>query len=72
MKSVYNQQEIAAICKVPVTTVEEWLSSGRIKSFEPVQGMGNRLAKADAVIEFLKQDGIPTDNLDERAKGNPA
>ena len=68
MKSFYNDREIAAICKVSIETAREWLTSGRIKSFESYKSSGNYLAKGEALVTFLNEEGMPSDNLEQRAK----
>src|SRR5438093_3744273 len=63
MKSVFTTGEAAEICKVSQQTIIRCVDSGRLKGFR-VPGSRFRRIPRDALIAFMKDNGIPPDSLD--------
>ena len=63
MKTVFTTGEAADICKVSQQTIIRCFDSGRLKGFR-VPGSRFRRIPREALIAFMKDNGIPTDNLD--------
>src|SRR5438045_9594573 len=63
MKSVFTTGEAAAICKVSQTAFTRCFDSGRLRGFR-VPGSRFRRIPRDALIAFMKDNGIPPDSLD--------
>jgi len=63
MKSVFTTGEAAEICKVSQQTIIRCFDSGRLKGFR-VPGSRFRRIPRDALIAFMKDNGIPPDSLD--------
>jgi excisionase family DNA binding protein len=63
MKTVFTTGEAADICKVSQQTIIRCFDSGRLKGFR-VPGSRFRRIPRDALVAFMKDNGIPTDNLD--------
>jgi excisionase family DNA binding protein len=63
MKSVFTTGEAAEICKVSQQTIIRCFDSGRLKGFR-VPGSRFRRIPRDALIAFMKENGIPAENLD--------
>src|SRR5512136_2596185 len=63
LKSVYTTGEVADICKVSQQTVIRCFDSGRLKGFR-VPGSRFRRIPRDALVQFMKDNGIPPDALD--------
>jgi excisionase family DNA binding protein len=63
MKTVFTTGEAADICKVSQQTIIRCFDSGRLRGFR-VPGSRFRRIPRDALIQFMKENGIPPDNLD--------
>ncbi len=63
MKSVFTTGEAAEICKVSQQTIIRCFDSGRLKGFR-VPGSRFRRIPRDALLAFMKENGIPADALD--------
>lgn len=67
MKDVYSTGEAARICKVSQQTIIRCFDSGRLKGFY-VPGSRFRRIPREALIKFMKDNGIPLTNLDSGKK----
>lgn len=67
MKSVYTTGEVAAICNISQQTVIRCFDSGRLKGFR-VPGSKFRRIPRDKLIQFMKDNHIPLDQLDSGKK----
>ncbi len=63
MKSVYTTGEAAEICKVSQQTIIRCFDSGRLKGFR-VPGSRFRRIPREALLQFMKDNGIPPDALE--------
>ncbi len=63
MKTVFTTGEAAEICKVSQQTIIRCFDSGRLKGFR-VPGSRFRRIPRDALVAFMKENGIPADALD--------
>jgi excisionase family DNA binding protein len=63
MKTVFTTGEAADICKVSQQTIIRCFDSGRLKGFR-VPGSRFRRIPRDALIQFMKDNGIPPDALE--------
>ncbi len=63
MKTVFTTGEAADICKVSQQTIIRCFDSGRLKGFR-VPGSRFRRIPRDALLVFMKENGIPPDALD--------
>lgn len=63
MKTVFTTGEAAEICKVSQQTIIRCFDSGRLKGFR-VPGSRFRRIPRDALLAFMKENGIPPDALD--------
>jgi len=62
MKSVYTTGEVADICKVSQQTVIRCFDSGKLKGFR-VPGSRFRRIPRESLLQFMKENAIPFDNL---------
>jgi excisionase family DNA binding protein len=62
MKTVFTTGEAAEICKVSQQTIIRCFDSGRLKGFR-VPGSRFRRIPRDALLAFMKENGIPADAL---------
>jgi excisionase family DNA binding protein len=62
MKNVFTTGEAAEICKVSQQTIIRCFDSGRLKGFR-VPGSRFRRIPREALIAFMKDNGIPPDAL---------
>src|SRR6476659_8335626 len=62
MKTVFTTGEAAEICKVSQQTIIRCFDSGRLKGFR-VPGSRFRRIPLDALMAFMKENGIPVDAL---------
>jgi two-component system, OmpR family, response regulator len=62
MKTVFTTGEAAEICKVSQQTIIRCFDSGRLKGFR-VPGSRFRRIPRDALLNFMKDNGIPPDAL---------
>lgn len=67
MKNVYTTGEVADICKVSQQTVIRCFDSGRLKGFR-VPGSRFRRIPRENLLQFMKDNGIPRDNLESGKK----
>src|SRR5205809_7661422 len=63
MKTVFTTGEAAEICKVSQQTIIRCFDSGRLKGFR-VPGSRFRRIPREALVQFMKDNGIPVDTLD--------
>ncbi|MEM6315227.1 MAG: response regulator, partial [Planctomycetota bacterium] len=63
MKSVFTTGEAAEICKVSQQTIIRCFDSGRLKGFR-VPGSRFRRIPREALIQFMRDNGIPPDALE--------
>jgi excisionase family DNA binding protein len=63
MKTVFTTGEAADICKVSQQTIIRCFDSGRLKGFR-VPGSRFRRIPREALIAFMRDNGIPPDALD--------
>lgn len=62
MKSVFTTGEAAEVCKVSQQTIIRCFDSGRLRGFR-VPGSRFRRIPREALIQFMKDNGIPPDSL---------
>lgn len=62
-KTVFTTGEVAQICKVSQQTVIRCFDSGRLKGFR-VPGSRFRRIPRDSLVNFMKVNGIPLDQLE--------
>ncbi len=67
MKSVYTTGEVADICKVSQQTVIRCFDNGKLKGFR-VPGSRFRRIPRESLLQFMKENKIPLDNLDSGKK----
>lgn len=67
MKTVFTTGEAAEICKVSQQTIIRCFDSGRLKGFR-VPGSRFRRIPRDALLAFMKENGIPADSLNDGKK----
>ena len=63
MKAVFTTGEAAEVCKVSQQTIIRCFDSGRLRGFR-VPGSRFRRIPRDALIAFMKENGIPPDSLE--------
>ena len=63
MKTVFTTGEAAKICKVSQQTIIRCFDNGQLKGFR-VPGSRFRRIPRDALVAFMKENGIPPDALD--------
>ncbi len=63
MKTVFTTGEAAEVCKVSQQTIIRCFDSGRLRGFR-VPGSRFRRIPRDALIAFMKENGIPPDALE--------
>jgi excisionase family DNA binding protein len=64
MKTVFTTGEAAEICKVSQQTIIRCFDSGRLKGFR-VPGSRFRRIPREALLLFMKENGIPADLLND-------
>lgn len=67
MKSVYTTGEVAVVCKVSQQTIIRCFDSGKLTGFR-VPGSRFRRIPRDNLLQFMKENDIPLDNLDSGKK----
>ena len=67
VKQVFTTGEVARVCKVSQQTVIRCFDSGKLRGFR-VPGSRFRRIPRDALIAFMKENGIPLDQLDSGRK----
>jgi len=63
MKEVYTTGEVAEVCRISQQTVIRCFDNGRIKGFR-VPGSKFRRIPREALLQFMKENAIPLDNLE--------
>ena len=63
MKAVFTTGEAAEVCKVSQQTIIRCFDSGRLRGFR-VPGSRFRRIPRDALVAFMKENGIPPDALE--------
>ena len=63
-KRIFTTGEVAKICDVTVVTVNKWVDSDRLKGYR-MPGSNRRRIPYENLVEFLKENGMPTDRLEE-------
>lgn len=63
MKTIYSTGEAAEICKISQQTIIRCFDSGRLKGFR-VPGSRFRRIPRENLIQFMKDNDIPLDQLD--------
>jgi excisionase family DNA binding protein len=63
MKAVFTTGEAAEVCKVSQQTIIRCFDSGRLRGFR-VPGSRFRRIPRDALLQFMRENGIPPDSLD--------
>jgi excisionase family DNA binding protein len=63
MKTVFTTGEAAEICKVSQQTIIRCFDSGRLRGFR-VPGSRFRRIPREALVQFMKDNGIPPDALE--------
>lgn len=66
-KTVFTTGEVAQVCNVSQQTVIRCFDSGRLKGFR-VPGSRFRRIPREALVSFMKANGIPLDNLESGQK----
>jgi len=61
---VFTIGQIAKICNVAPRTVSKWFDSGRLKGYR-IPGRQERRIPRKQLIRFLKEHGMPLDELEE-------
>lgn len=61
-KDVLTTGEVAKICNVAPRTVSKWFDSGQLRGYR-IPGSKDRRIPLNALVRFMKQHHIPTDNL---------
>jgi len=62
-KNVYTTGEAAAVCRLSQQTIIRCFDNGQLQGFR-VPGSKFRRIPRDAIIKFMKENGIPLDGLD--------
>jgi excisionase family DNA binding protein len=57
MKEIFTTHEVSKICKVDITSVINWVNSGKIKAYK-TPGGHRRIKRSDLIV-FLKQYNFP-------------
>jgi two-component system, OmpR family, response regulator RpaA len=61
-KDVLTTGEVAKICNVAPRTVSKWFDTGQLKGYR-IPGSKDRRIPVSALINFMKDHGIPLDGL---------
>lgn len=67
MKTVFTTGEVADICKISQQTVIRCFDSGKLRGFR-VPGSKFRRIPRDSLMQFMKDNSIPLENLDSGKK----
>jgi excisionase family DNA binding protein len=67
MKDVYSTGEAAKVCKVSQQTIIRCFDAGKLEGFY-VPGSRFRRIPRESLIKFMRENGIPTSNLDSGKK----
>lgn len=60
---VFTTGQVARICKVAPRTVSKWFDRGQLRGYK-IPGSRDRRIPARELVAFMKQHGMPTDELD--------
>jgi excisionase family DNA binding protein len=63
LKEILTTGQVADICKVAPRTVTKWFDCGRLKGYK-IPGSRDRRIPLSELVKFMKEYGIPTDQLD--------
>jgi hypothetical protein len=63
MKTVFSTLEAAKICKVSEQAIIQCFDSGRLKGYRVPDSRERRIPR-ECLVRFLKESGIPTEDLD--------
>lgn len=66
MKKVFTTGQVAKICQVAPRTVSKWFDSGRLRGYR-IPGSQDRRIPREALIRFLRENGMPMGNLEEES-----
>jgi excisionase family DNA binding protein len=64
MKKVFTTGQVAKICQVAPRTVSKWFDSGKLRGYR-IPGSQDRRIPREALIRFLKENGMPLGALEE-------
>ena len=67
MKTIFTTGEVAEVCNVSQQTVIRCFDSGRLKGFR-VPGSRFRRIPRESLVQFMKDNNIPLDNLESGKK----
>lgn len=67
-KVIFSTSEVASICKVTQRTVRKWIDSGRLEGYRAASSL-NRYIPREALIRFMKENGMPLGNLESEQAG---
>ena len=72
MKTVFSTLEAATVCQVSEQAIIQCFDSGQLKGYR-LPGSRDRRIPREALLRFMEENGIPTDNLDREgiAEGSP-
>jgi len=66
MLKVFTTEQVAKICKVTPHTVQKWFDSGRLRGYREEGSQDRRIPRA-YLIKFLKEHGMPLEDLEDDA-----
>ncbi len=71
MKTVFSTLEAAKVCNLSEQVIIQRFDSGQLKGYR-LPGSRDRRIPREALVQFMEENGIPTDNLDREgiAEGN--
>ena len=70
MKTVFSTLEAAKVCKVSEQAIIRSFDSGQLKGYR-LPGSSDRQIPREALLRFMEENGIPTDELDREASTEP-
>ncbi len=68
MRTIFTTGQVAKICKVAPRTVSKWFDSGRLRGYR-IPGSQDRRIPREHLIRFLKEHGMPLNELEDEAVG---
>lgn len=68
MKTIFTTGQVSKICEVAPRTVNKWFDSGRLRGYR-IPGSKDRRIPREHLIQFLKEHGMPTGELEDEATG---
>ena len=63
MKTVFSTLDAAKVCKVSEQAIIQCFDSGRLKGYR-LPGSRERRIPREALVRFMEENGIPTNDLD--------